>query len=117
MQLCSICRREGWAYLQQEGQLFLLLVQAHAGGSPFLLDVRELGLQGGLGPAVRREQQLLARLHSQDVAALLSQEHFLLELEGSIAVYFLILSFIGSLFQVSFNDPGFLRTQHALFIL
>lgn len=100
----------GRTYFQQEGQLFLLLLQTHAGGFPFLLDFRELGLQGSLGPAVGREQQLLARLHGQDVAALLSQEHFLFELKGSRAVYFLILSFIISLLPVFFNDPGCLQT-------
>lgn len=76
-------------YVQQESQLFLLLLQVHAGWLPLLLDLCEFSLQGGLGATVGREQELLASLHRQDVAALLAQEHLLFELKGTRASYFL----------------------------
>lgn len=79
-------------YFQQESQLFLLLLQMHAGWPPLLLDLCEFRLQGRLSTTVGREQELLAGLHGEDVAALLTQEHLLFELKGTRAFYFLSLS-------------------------
>ncbi len=68
-------------YPEQDGQLFLLLLQADVGVSPALLYVEQLLLKSGFGSCVSRQKQLSPCLHRQDVTALLPQQNLLPQLQ------------------------------------
>lgn len=66
--------------LENTVQLPPLLVQVLLAVPPPVLDLHQLRLQSGLGLGVGRQQQAAARLHREDVAAVLPVEAALSEL-------------------------------------